>query len=171
MGSEPWMERGGLRVSPEPLVVVGLAVLIERLGTEPFDAPKRYFETTRPRPCRRVLITQRRDGTPKAGAWEFPGGKVGPGETPEACVRREVAEELGIAVTPTESLGVFAHRYSHARVELHPWLCEMDHAQVPRPVDVADCRWISPHELPVPGFLEGNHEVVAALLKRLEQRD
>ena len=46
----------------------------------------------------RVLVQQRPDGTAMAGLWEFPGGKVEPGETPEAALIRELAEELGIDV-------------------------------------------------------------------------
>lgn len=46
----------------------------------------------------RVLVQQRPPGKPMAGLWEFPGGKVDPGETPEAALRRELEEELGLKI-------------------------------------------------------------------------
>ena len=62
-----------------PLLLVAAAALIDADG--------------------RVLICQRPEGKQLAGLWEFPGGKLEPGETPEACLIRELEEELGIAVT------------------------------------------------------------------------
>jgi 8-oxo-dGTP diphosphatase len=64
---------------PKPLLLVAAAALIDVDG--------------------RVLICQRPQGKQMAGLWEFPGGKVEAGETPEACVIRELEEELGITVT------------------------------------------------------------------------
>jgi 8-oxo-dGTP diphosphatase len=63
----------------KPLLLVAAAALIDTDG--------------------RVLICQRPEGKQLAGLWEFPGGKVEPGETPEACLIRELDEELGIRVT------------------------------------------------------------------------
>ena len=64
---------------PKPLLLVAAAALVDADG--------------------RVLICQRPEGKALAGLWEFPGGKMEAGETPEACLIRELAEELGIAVT------------------------------------------------------------------------
>jgi len=65
--------------TPKPLLLVAAAALVDVDG--------------------RVLICQRPPGKALAGLWEFPGGKVEPGETPEACLIRELDEELGIQVS------------------------------------------------------------------------
>ena len=66
-------------MSEKPLLLVAAAALVDADG--------------------RVLICQRPEGKQLAGLWEFPGGKVEAGETPEACLIRELDEELGITVT------------------------------------------------------------------------
>jgi 8-oxo-dGTP diphosphatase len=65
----------------------------------------------------RVLITQRPEGKPLAGLWEFPGGKVSAGETPEDALRRELKEELAIEVCAT-CLAPFTFA-SHAYADFH----------------------------------------------------
>jgi len=64
------------------------------------------------------LLTQRPDGKPYAGYWEFPGGKVEPGEPAEAALARELREELGIEVTSVYPWIVREHSYAHAHVRL-----------------------------------------------------
>ena len=70
-------------------------------------------------PDGRFLLTSRPEGKVYAGHWEFPGGKVEPGETVEQALRRELHEELGITIGPAEPWRVTLHDYPHALVRLH----------------------------------------------------
>jgi len=73
----------------------------------------------------RVLISKRPEGKSLAGLWEFPGGKVDPGETPEAALRRELMEELGIEVCET-CLAPFtfaSHGYKDFHLLMPLFLC------------------------------------------------
>jgi 8-oxo-dGTP diphosphatase len=65
------------------------------------------------------LLTSRPEGKVYAGYWEFPGGKVEPGETIEQALRRELHEELGITIGPAQPWQVTMHEYPHALVRLH----------------------------------------------------
>lgn len=67
----------------------------------------------------RFLMGSRPAGKPYAGWWEFPGGKLEAGETPQACLRREFAEELGLTVGRADPWFVLEHSYPHAYVRLH----------------------------------------------------
>ena len=71
----------------------------------------------------RTLIAERPAGGRHPGAWEFPGGKVEPGETPEECLARELKEELGIEVEVVEKLAEVVHNYDDATVELMAFRC------------------------------------------------
>jgi 8-oxo-dGTP diphosphatase len=67
----------------------------------------------------RFLVTSRPAGKVYAGHWEFPGGKVEPGETIDAALRRELHEELGITIGATRPWKTTLHDYPHALVRLH----------------------------------------------------
>jgi mutator protein MutT len=66
----------------------------------------------------RVLISERPPGGRHAGEWEFPGGKVEPGETPEQCLARELAEELGVTVEVGKAVGRVRHSYPDLVIDL-----------------------------------------------------
>jgi 8-oxo-dGTP diphosphatase len=113
----------------------------------------------------RVLLTQRKAGTHLAGAWEFPGGKVQPGEDPRAALRRELAEELGIEATAGEILDVTFHRYDDAGKAVLLLFYEASRtlgSAEPRAIDVAAFKWASVADLDPAHFPPAD---VAVLLK------
>jgi 8-oxo-dGTP diphosphatase len=98
----------------------------------------------------RVLLTQRKAGTHLEGAWEFPGGKVLPGEDPRVGLRRELEEELGIVAVVGEIVDVTFHRYDEAdRAVLLLFFEATRTSQSPEPraLDVAAFAWAGPGEL------------------------
>ena len=112
----------------------------------------------------KLLITQRPPRSAFALQWEFPGGKIEPGETPAQALAREVREELGVCATPHEQLGVSVHDYSGGpRVEVAFLRCTLDSYQfTPSPAAHA-IRWESPGTIPPDSFLEADREFLARL--------
>lgn len=96
----------------------------------------------------RLLITQRPADGLLGGMWEFPGGKLKPGEDLDACLRREICEELGADIKIGGSLGVYRHAYTHFRVTLHAFRCALKNGAEPAPLQVQAMRWIELPELP-----------------------
>ena len=94
----------------------------------------------------RVLLTRRAEGQHLAGMWEFPGGKLEEGESPEAAVVRECREECGIEVEVTDILDVTHHRYPEKDVLLLFYRCALRSGEVEH-LEVADHAWVAPSEL------------------------
>jgi len=65
-----------------------------------------------------VLLARRKPGESMSGYWEFPGGKIEPGETPQSCLERELMEELGIVVKAGAVIAETTHAYPHATIHL-----------------------------------------------------
>lgn len=90
----------------------------------------------------RVLLTQRKKGSHLAGAWEFPGGKVEPGEDPRDALVRELREEIGIEVTVEDPVEVTFHAYPEKSVLLLFFAVTRRHGSPdPQPIDVAAVQW------------------------------
>ena len=94
----------------------------------------------------RLLITQRSPGGHLAGLWEFPGGKREPGESWPACLKRELAEELGIEVEVGELLESIVHAYPEKTVHLSFFHCRWQRHE-PQPLDCAALAWITPGQI------------------------
>ncbi len=110
----------------------------------------------------RVLITQRPRGRHMAGRWEFPGGKLEPGEDPFAGLRRELAEELGIIVRDARPLIRLRYTYPDRVVLLDVWQVTAYDGE-PQPLDSQALTWARPDDLPKHDLLEADRAIVTAL--------
>jgi 8-oxo-dGTP diphosphatase len=108
------------------------------------------------------LIGRRPPGLPLAGLWEFPGGKIEPGETPEAAAVRECMEETGLGVEPLFRYPNQIEEYDHDRVALHFIACRPLDAVPPRPRPPF-C-WIAQAELSDYEFPAGNRGLLQLLI-------
>ncbi len=96
----------------------------------------------------RVLVAKRPAGKTMAGLWEFPGGKVGHGETPEAALVRELAEELAIEVCETclYPLSFASHAYPDFHLLMPLYACRIWQG-IPAPQEGQEIRWLHPNAL------------------------
>lgn len=94
----------------------------------------------------RVLLARRPPGGPHGGLWEFPGGKVEPGESPESALAREILEELGAGVKVGREVGRVDHAYPHLRIRLTAYACTLARG-TPVPLQGQELAWLEPREL------------------------
>jgi mutator protein MutT len=108
----------------------------------------------------RLLIGQRPPNVALAGLWEFPGGKVEPGESPAEAAVRECAEEAGLAIEVLSEYPTHTHAYPHDKVRLHFFRCRVigDEAQ-PR----APFMWVERKRLGDYEFPRGNDKLLMLL--------
>jgi 8-oxo-dGTP diphosphatase len=93
----------------------------------------------------RVLLARRPEGKPMAGLWEFPGGKVGPGETPESALIRELAEELGVDTEESclAPIAFASHAYEDFHLLMPLFVCRVWRG-TPRPREGQALAWVRP---------------------------
>lgn len=95
----------------------------------------------------RLLIARRPLKGLLGGLWEFPGGKLEPGEGLKNCLKRELREEIGVSIQVGEELGKYRHAYTHYKVILHAFRCSLAVSARPRSIGVADWRWVKASDL------------------------
>lgn len=110
----------------------------------------------------RYLITRRKAGVHLAGYWEFPGGKREAGELLEACLQRELFEELGVRIGTPVPYRLVSHEYPENIVELHFFRCAIESGEA-QPLDCAELRWVLPEEFDRFQFPPVDRVILAAL--------
>jgi len=111
-----------------PIVLVSAAALIDEQG--------------------HVLIAQRPQGKSMAGLWEFPGGKIEDGETPEFSLMRELEEELGIETRECcfSPIGFTSHSYDSFHILMPLFVCRVWNGE-PKALEHVELRWVKPQDL------------------------
>jgi mutator protein MutT len=111
----------------------------------------------------RYLVTRRLEGAHLEGYWEFPGGKCEPGESLEACLRRELIEELGTDAAIGDELLAVTHEYPERSIELHFIACRL--ARDPIALLGQEMRWVAREELSSLEFPPADDELIALLAR------
>ncbi|MHB9095257.1 MAG: 8-oxo-dGTP diphosphatase MutT [Eubacteriales bacterium] len=112
----------------------------------------------------KFLIAQRKMGAHQEMKWEFPGGKVEKGEDPEACLKREIQEELNISIEVKDIYKVVSHNYETKHIILLCYTCKITSGE-PQAVDCQDFRWVKPGEMSRYEFATADIPVVRELCK------
>jgi mutator protein MutT len=114
----------------------------------------------------RVLICQRETDSTLGDFWEFPGGKCELGESPEACLARELMEEVAIKVRVVRKLTPIEHDYPHAWVRLHPFLCEHLEGEA-MAIGCQRTKWVEASELSGYQFPPANQTLLEEIVREM----
>ncbi len=144
-GTPMWISRKRAAAKPAAAIEVTCAVVVED---------------------NRILAVQRSDGMPHPGKWEFPGGKLKEGETPEGCIRREIREELGVEIAVERLLPSVNHRYEKQTIKLIPFICTIREGTIMLS-EHQEFRWIPCGEMEMMDWLDADVEVVGMVKERL----
>jgi A/G-specific adenine glycosylase len=114
-----------------------------------------------------ILIDRRKQEGLLGGLWEFPGGKIEPGETVEACVSREIQEELGIEIEVQDRLMTIEHAYTHFKVTLNVFNCKHLSGD-PQPIECDEVKWVTLDEIDQYPFPKANGQIIEAIKQRVQ---
>ena len=110
----------------------------------------------------RVLVALRGPGMRLAGEWEFPGGKVEPGEDDATALARELREELRVEVRVADRIGVSRHPLGARTLVLVAYRCALVGGE-PSPVEHAEVRWVTPDVLSELNFAAADRPLLGAV--------
>jgi len=133
------------------------------------DTPRRHIAVGVVRKDGRILITRRKEDGLLGGLWEFPGGKVEPGETAAEACKREIEEEVSLSVEVGAFITRVDHAYTHFKVSVDVFDCEYGAGEVALN-GPTDHRWILLEEAEQYAFPAVNHKIFARL-RRLHGRE
>ncbi|MBK5093139.1 MAG: (deoxy)nucleoside triphosphate pyrophosphohydrolase [Actinobacteria bacterium] len=114
---------------------------------------------------KKILLAKRGDGGRHPGRWEFPGGKVEPGETRAECLAREMMEEMGIEVSVGERLAEVEYSYSDMHIRLAAFKCEIREGCL-QDIGCAAHVWVKPDEFEDYNLLPPDRILWGQVLKR-----
>ena len=130
---------------PIPHKIIGVAVIRDEAG--------------------KILIDRRKQEGLLGGLWEFPGGKVEPGESLEDCVRREIKEELDLEIAVDDLLISLDHAYTHFKVTLNVFNCRYVSGEA-KAIACDEIRWVTLDEIEAYPFPKANGRIIEALKKQ-----
>lgn|SRR5690606_17169036 len=112
-----------------------------------------------------VLICQRSATMTLPLKWEFPGGKIEPGESKEACLRREIKEELGMEIIVGRALAAVTYQYPTFSVCLFPFVCQ-PRTEIIQRTEHVQAKWVDVHDLLMYDWAEADIPIVKEYLKQ-----
>lgn len=115
----------------------------------------------------KILCAQRSESMSLPLKWEFPGGKIDVGESPEECLRRELLEEMGISVRVGERLPLTTHHYPAFSVTLYPFICLIEAGEIILH-EHADIAWLPPKQLNTLDWAKADLPVIKSYLVAYE---
>ena len=114
----------------------------------------------------KILIAQRNPEAYKGLKWEFPGGKIEEGESPQECLAREIKEELGLEIEVGEIFDVIYHQYTAKTVLLLVYKCIVISGQAST-IDCNDFKWVEAKELGQFEYPEADLPIVEKLISEI----